>query len=151
MRSSSALLLIGAFSAAWSAAQADGNVQVQVDGSAINELAKLRDRNLAEYSREVNEIVAARLREVRVEQERSAADEAGHPVTLPTGACSAVVTIKGDGTIDRVEMAGCASPELANAEMTAIQQASPLPPLGTTVNLTVRTIAPIATPGIDGK
>ena len=151
MRRISPLLLAGAFFAASTAAQADGNVQIQVDGSAVNAIASLRDRNLANYARQVNEIVAARLRDVRVQQERDAADAAGHPVPLPTGRCSAAVTIKGDGTVDRVEIAGCASPKLGNAEMTAIQQASPLPPPGITVNLMVRTVAPIATPGIDGK
>jgi hypothetical protein len=33
----------------------------------------------------------------------------------------------------------------------AINRASPLPPLGQIINLTVRTIAPIATPGVYGN
>ena len=51
----------------------------------------------------------------------------------------------------RASLAGCASRRLGDAEMQAIREASPLPPFGHPINVTVNTLAPAATPGVNGQ
>lgn len=141
------LLVFFAYSVTW----ADQNVQVQINGSAMNAAIQQHNRTLAGYQQMVNQIVAGKVREVRVEEEQTAMQSAGHPVALPTGSCRAIVTVNPDGTVDRSQLAGCSSPELGKAELEAIHRASPLPPLGKPVIVTVTTMAPVATPGVNGK
>ena len=130
---------------------ASPDIQMKIDGTAVNALVQDKNLNLMGYQRQVNEIVAGKMRDVRVEQEQAAMHKAGQPVPLPTGSCRAVVTVKADGTVDRAQLAGCSSPELGKAELEAINRASPLPPLGRMVNVTVQTSAPVATPGVNGN
>ncbi len=132
-------------------ALAETGTTIQVDGSAMEAIVQQRTRNLQVYAHQVNEIVAAKVREVRVEQESAAMQKAGHPVALPTGSCRAVVTVKADGTVMHAELAGCSSDELGKVEMEAIRRASPLPPSGAAANVTVSTLAPVATPGVYGN
>ena len=112
-----------------------------------------RDRILHSYIKQVNQIVAGQVGRIRAEQERAAMKQAGHPVTLPTGACRAVAVILANGTVVRAELAGCASEALGKIELAAIHTASPLPPtpFGHNASLTIETVAPDATPGIGGQ
>ena len=104
-----------------------------------------------EYEQVANNIVAHHIREVRVAEERQAMGKAGgHPVVLPTGLCSATVTVLGDGIISGIHMGRCASAGLEKAVRQAIEQASPLPPPGVTMNLVINLRVPAATPGVDG-
>lgn len=145
--SSALLLTFATVSSAW----ANTNLNMQIDGSAMRAALQERNRNLADYRQQVNQIVAGKVREVRVEQEQAAMQSAGHPVALATGSCRAIVTINPDGTLERSQLAGCASPELGKAELEAINRASPFPPLGIKTIVTVLTTAPVATPGVNGN
>ncbi len=109
-----------------------------------------QDRILHSYMTQVNQIVAGQVGRIRAEQERAAMKQAGHPVTLPTGACRAVAVILANGTVVRAELAGCASEALGKIELAAIHAASPLPPtpFGHNASITLETVAPDATPGI---
>ena len=127
------------------------NVSLQVDGSAANAYIQQHNRDLASYQRMVSEIVAGKLREVRVEEERAAMQHDGHPVALATGTCRVILTVKPDGSVDRAQLAGCAAPELGEAELEAVKRSSPLPPLGRGTIVSVTTVAPVATPGVDGN
>lgn len=132
------------------AALADG-VQFNIDGSAMKSAEQVNQQNLRAYYSQVEMVVAQQVRNIRVAQEQAAMQKAGHPVKLPAGWCRAVITINPDGSILRSELAGCASPDLGKVELQAIQQASPLPPPGRVLNLTVATDAAITTPGVDGN
>ena len=112
-----------------------------------------QDRILHSYMMQVNQIVAGQVGRIRAEQERTAMKRAGHPVTLPTGTCRAVAVILADGTVVRAELAGCSSEALGKIELAAIHAASPLPPtpFGHNASITIGTIAPNATPGVDGQ
>lgn len=141
------LLVCCSVSVVW----ADANVPLQVDGSAVNAVIQQHNRDLASYQRMVSEIVAGKLREVRVEEEQTAMQRAGHPVALATGTCRVILTVKPDGSIDRSQLAGCAAPELGKAELEAVKRSSPLPPSGRGIIVSVTTIAPVGTPGVNGN
>ena len=132
-------------------ALADPSIQMQINGDAVNAAIHERNRNLAAYTWQVDQIVATQIRAIRVAEEQAAMETAGHPVPLPTGACRAIVTVAPDGTVQRAQLAGCASEELGKVELQAIKQSSPLPPLGVIANITVQNSAPVATPGVDGN
>ncbi|MBU2858046.1 hypothetical protein HF289_14665 [Acidithiobacillus ferrooxidans] len=112
-----------------------------------------QDRILHSYMMQVNQIIAGQVGRIRAEQERAAMKQAGHPVTLPTGACRAVAVILANGTVVRAELAGCASEALGKIELAAIHAASPLPPtpFGHNASITIETVAPDATPGVGGQ
>ncbi len=127
------------------------STQINLDGSAVSAVMQERNRSLAAYQNQVNAIIAGKVREVRVEQEKAAMEKAGNPIPLPTGMCRVIVTIQPDGTIKRAQLAGCASDELGQAELEAIRRSSPLPPPGVMANVIVQTQAPVATPGVNGN
>lgn len=102
------------------------------------------------YTRLVGHIVAYNLRQVRVNEERVAMLKMGHPVRLPTGRCSAVVRVGIDGTISYARITRCASRRLAKAELEALHRSSPLPHPSRISKVMINTIAPIATPGVNG-
>lgn len=116
----------------------------------VNALVLQHNQNAAAYSRQVNEIVAHYVRAVRVEKERQKMKEVGHPVPLPTGGCSAVLTIDPVGKLQHAELAGCFSDFLGEVELEAVKRAAPFPPSGMRLNITVRTYANVATPGVNG-
>lgn len=118
---------------------------------AVNALIRQHNLNLVAYARQINQIVAHYVREVRVEKEQLKMKEAGHPVPLPTGACSAVLTIDPAGQLQHAELAGCFSDFLGETELEAAKRAAPFPPSGMHVNITIRTYARVATPGVDGN
>lgn len=104
-----------------------------------------------DYERIVNRIVAHSVRSIRVYEERRAAVMADRPVALPVGGCRAIVTVAPTGKVIGLYMGRCASPSLEFVERKAIRNISPLPSPGHTVEVIIRTWAPIATPGIYGN
>ncbi len=112
---------------------------MQIDGSAVKAVVMQHNCTLFAYQRQINQIVAGKLREVRAT--RAGGDAKGQP-SGPAGdrGCRALVAIKSDGTVDCAELAGHASPEPGIAEMEVIGSASPFPPLGAAANVTVQTL-----------
>lgn len=108
---------------------------MQFDGGSIQQLYQIRKQQDAAYWRQVEEIVAGRLRSLRVAEERAAAAKAGHPVKLPTGACQVIATIQADGTVARSQLGQCSHQSIGDDMLKAVQQASPLPPYGRPVNM----------------
>ncbi len=128
--------------------------EINLSADAVNALIAKQEHNqsMRNYAMQVNQIVAGKLREIRVGLERDAMAKANNqPVPLPTGACRAVVSLAADGSVKQASLAGCASPELGSAELQAIQQAAPFPSIGHAMILTILTSAPIATPGVNGN
>lgn len=117
----------------------------------VNALILEHNRNMAAYAHQVNEIVAHFVREVRVEKEQEKIKEVGHPVPLPTGGCSAILSIDRRGQLRHAELAACLSDFLGDVELEAIKRAAPFPPPGAPLNVTVRTYARVATPGVNGN
>ncbi len=132
-------------------AQAALRVQMRIDANTLRPL--IQERNLAArtYYMQVEQIIAHKVRKLRVAKERNAISQTGHPVELPTGICNAVVTIKPDGTVLRAELGACQHEALGVILKEAIQQASPLPPPGQADNMTVSIDAPVPTPGYEGN
>lgn len=130
---------------------ADSGSTVRLDGTAVDALIKARTQNLQNYAHMVAGIIAGKVREIRVEQEKAAAQQAGHAVPLPTGRCQVALSVSPDGTINHAQLMQCDSDALGKVELEAVQRASPLPPVSTQLNFTVLTTAPMSTPGVNGE
>lgn len=143
------LWLAGLVSA--SCAWGDSAPQVQIDGSAVNAALHARQQALVAYARQVNEIVAARARQIRVQQEQDLMKQSGHPVPLPTGLCRAIVSVAADGSLSRAQLASCASPELGDVLLKAVNQSAPFASLGQASIFPVQVTMPVATPGVFGN
>ena len=95
-------------------------------------------------------VVAARLRAVRLAMERTAIRRTGHPVMLPTGVCSAVLTLSPAGRVRQMKRLHCSNEGLQQAFWQAVFSGGPLhllaSPDGRRVD--VHVFAPIAEPGV---
>ncbi len=134
-----------------SCAWGDPVTQVQIDGTAVNAMMRARQQTLVAYARQVNEIVVARVRQIRVQQEQGLMKQSGHPVPLPTGLCRAIVSVAADGSLSRAQLASCASPELGDFLLRAINLSAPFAPLGYNAIFPVQASMPVATPGVFGN
>ena len=95
-------------------------------------------------------VIATRLRAVRVAMERAAIRRTGHPVMLPTGACSAVLTLSPSGRVRQMKQLRCSNEGLQNAFWRAVFSGGPLRALASPDGRRVRVhvIAPVAEPGV---
>lgn len=143
------LFLLAAASAP--ACSSDATMQLDLSGNSAKAIIREQNRRTQAYASEVEMIVAHKIRVIRVAEERAAMAQAGHPVALLTGGCSAVLSIKPDGTLLRAELAGCRPDGFGPVEMKAIRHAAPFPPPGIMVDLTISNHAFIGTPGVNGN
>ncbi|MHB1513008.1 MAG: hypothetical protein ACYCTF_02525 [Acidiferrobacter sp.] len=97
-----------------------------------------------------NTVIAARLHAVRVAMERTAMRRTGHPVMLPTGVCSAVLTLSPAGRVRQMKRLHCSNEGLQQAFWRAVFSGGPLhllaSPDGRRVD--VHVVAPMAEPGV---
>ncbi len=95
-------------------------------------------------------VVAGRLRAVRVAMERAAMRRSGGPVRLPTGVCSAILTLSPTGRVRQMKRLRCSNEGLREAFWRAVFSGGPLfslaNPRGRRVR--VRVVAPLAEPGV---
>ncbi len=125
--------------------------QMQIQSGTLPQVYQIQKQEEAIYWRQVEEIVAGRLRRLRVAEEHTAATAAGHPVKLPTGHCQAIAVIQADGTVTRSELGQCRHRAIGDDLLKALQQSSPLPPFGRPINMTVTVNANESYPGKYGN
>ncbi|MDA8094383.1 MAG: hypothetical protein M0T84_10825 [Betaproteobacteria bacterium] len=133
------------------AAQAAPQLQMQINANTLGPLIQEHNLEARAYFMQVEQIVAHKVRKLRVAEERNDIAQMGHPVELPTGICDAIVSIKPDGTVFRTELGACRHQALGVTLKEAINEASPLPPPGQAYNLTIAVNANVPTPGYDGN
>ena len=122
-------------------------MQMQIESANVQQMYRISKQEDAAYWRQVEEIVAGRMRGLRVAEERAVAARAGHPVKLPTGSCQVIAAIKADGTVARAELGQCSHQAIGDDLLKALQQSAPLPPFGRPLNMTITVNANVPTPG----
>ncbi|WP_308388817.1 hypothetical protein [Acidithiobacillus sp. AMEEHan] len=110
-------------------------------------------KNIDSYASQLSEIVAGRVRFIRIKEENEEIKKHGYPIPVPGGICRAVITVLPSGELVHLQLAQCDSEALGKIERQAIVESSPFPPTpyGKEVTVTIGTYANEPTPGVDGE